>query len=333
MRAIFIKEYGPIGSHSVIDLPDPTPGPGEVLVENRAIGINFPDALMLQGKYQKRPTPPFVPGRDFAGVVLTVGEGVTRCKPGDHVAAQVFKGAFAELVAAPEKRCFVMPDSIDFSSAAAMLTVFNTAYVACILRGKVKSGEMVLVTGAAGGLGLACVQFLKAHGATVIAVVSTPEKAELTKTNGADHIIYNNVADIKAAFKRRVTEITGTEKGCEMAIDTIGGDVFEACMRILKFEGRVIVAGFSSGEIPVVKTHYLLYNNLSVVGAPVDIHFEHRYEQMEKGVEMWFQLYKQGKIRPNIMASYPLEEFKKAFDLILERKVRGKVILNPQNKV
>ena len=329
MRAILVRKFGPVASHAIADVPDPIPGPGEVLIDVHAIGLNLPDALMLQGKYQKRPEPPFVPGRDAAGVVAAVGSGVTRCRPGDRVLAQAFTGAFAERLAAPEERCFVLSDGMDFADAAALTTPFNTAYIACAVRGNVRAGETALVTGAAGGVGLVAVQLLKSRGADVLAAVSSPEKAELALANGADGIVETSADDLKASFRAQVSRLTGAAegRGVDVAIDMVGGDVFEACLRVLKFAGRLVVVGFSSGDIPAAKANYLLYNNLAVIGSPLDVNFEKAYANIEASVAEMQALHGQGKLNANIMRRFPLEEFKEAFRVIESRNVRGKIVL------
>jgi len=335
MRAVLVNEFGPIDSHTVADVPDPEIGPGEVLIENHAIGINFPDALMLQGKYQKRPDRPFVPGRDCAGIVKAVGDGVTRCKPGDRVVAQVFKGGFGQLVPAPEKRCFLLPDAVSFEDAAAMITVFNTAWVAVGLRAEVKPGDTVMVTGAAGGVGSAAVQLCKSRGATVFAAVSSAEKGAFAKDCGADGLIDTNAADstaLKAHLKEQVTALTGAAegRGCDVVIDMVGGDLFEASLRVLRFAGKLVIVGFADGAIPAAKANYLLYNNLTVMGAPLDIQFDNVYADMERGVNTWLGLLAAGRLKSNISARYPLDDFVTAFDQITGRKVMGKVVLQPR---
>ncbi len=332
MRAVVVHEFGPVSSHRVEDFPDPDIGPDEVLIENRAIGLNFPDALMLQGKYQKRPDRPFVPGRDLAGVVRAVGSAVTRCKPGDHVVAQVFKGAFGELVPAPQERCFIMPKEMPFEEAAGMITVFNTAWVAVEIRGRVQAGDTVMITGAAGGVGLAAVQLCKARGATVLAAVSSPEKGALAARNGADHVIDTNAEDLNALkrhLQAQVEAATAAPEGraCNVIVDMVGGDLFEAGLRVLAFGGNLVVVGFSGGSVPAAKANYLLYNNLGVLGAPLDIQFEHNYAEMERGVAEMFRLWGEGKVRANISARYPLADFSQAFDTITGRQVMGKVVL------
>ncbi|MEJ2120123.1 MAG: NADPH:quinone oxidoreductase family protein [Alphaproteobacteria bacterium] len=332
MRAVVIHEFGPIENHKVEEWPDPTIGPDEVLIETRAIGINYPDALMLRGLYQKRAPVPFVPGRDMAGVVREVGSEVTRCKPGDRVVAQVFTGAFGELTAAPQKRCFPLPDDMPFEAAAAMITPFNTAWIAVDVRGQVTEGETVMVTGAAGGVGLAAIQFLKARGARVLAAVSTPEKGKLAMDNGADALVDTNASDLrelKDHLKAQVAEITGAKegRGCDVVIEAVGGDLFEASMRVLNFGGRLVIVGFAGGTIPAPKANYLLYNNISIIGAPLDIRFEEAYDQIEAAVAETGRLYVAGKAKPNITATMPLDDFHEAFDAMIGRQMMGKIVL------
>jgi NADPH2:quinone reductase len=332
MRAIVIHEFGPIENLKVEDWPEPKIGPDEVLIETRAIGVNYPDALMLRGLYQKRAPTPFVPGRDLAGVVREVGSEVTRCRPGDRVVAQVFTGAFGELTAAPQKRCFPLPDDMPFEAAAAMITPFNTAWIAVDVRGQVKEGETVMITGAAGGVGLAAIQFCKARGARVLAAVSTAEKGKLAMENGADALVDTNASDLRALkdhLKAQVEEITGAKegRGCDVVIEAVGGDLFEAALRVLNFGGRLVIVGFAGGTIPAPKANYLLYNNISVVGAPLDIRFEEAYDQIEAAVAQTAKLYIEGKAKPNITATMPLESFHEAFDQMIGRQMMGKIVL------
>ncbi len=326
MRALVVEEFGPIDSHKFQDLRDPKPAEGEVLIDVKAIGLNFPDVLMLQGKYQKRPALPFVPGRDASGIVRSVGKGVTRFKAGDRVICQVFTGAFSDTVSAPEKRCFKMLDGVDFESAAAMVTVFNTAYVAVHMRAKVAAGQTAAVTGAAGGVGLAAIQLLKAAGVKAIAIVSSQEKADLALANGADRVILTNVADPKEKIFTEIMAATNDE-GVDFVFETVGGDMFADTLRTLGFDGKMIVIGFAGGVIPSAKTNYLLYKNLSVIGAPLDIQFDHEYDKIVRGVELVQDLYLKGQVKPNIMKALPLEKLAEAFALITGREVKGKVIL------
>ncbi len=325
MRALVVENYGPIEDHCVKEVPVPPVGDGDVLIEVRAIGLNFPDALMLQGKYQKRPDTPFVPGRDASGIVRAVGRDVTRFKTGDRVACQVFTGAFAEMVAAPEKRCFPMVDGIDFDTAAALITAHNTAYVAVHLRAEARPSEVAVVTGAAGGVGLACIQLLKAIGTTVVALVSSEAKAELVRANGADHVILTAGDGPKDRIHDSIMAVTAG-RGADLVFETVGGDIFAFTIRTLAFGGRMIVIGFASAEIPVVKTNYLLYRNLAVLGSPLDIQFDHEYEKILQGVELIQSLFLQGRVKANIMDRVPLDRIKDGFALITGRHATGKVV-------
>ncbi|GIS87309.1 MAG: hypothetical protein CM1200mP18_00190 [Gammaproteobacteria bacterium] len=210
MQALRIRQYGAVDSHAIETTKPATPGTGEVLIRNHAAGLNFPDALMLMGKYQKRPEPPFTPGRDCAGEIYAIGQHVEKFKIGDRVVAQVFTGAFAELVLAPVSRVFSLPEKVSYEDAAGAVTVFNTAYTTCVQRADVKPTETVLITGAAGGVGLACIQLCKQLGATVVAAVSSEDKASLCKKNGADNILIYKGLDgneLKELFRSQVRSV------------------------------------------------------------------------------------------------------------------------------
>ena len=330
MRGFLIEEYGAPTSHRIHDLPDPSPGVNEVLIENHAIGLNFPDALMVQGKYQKRPNPPFGPGRDCAGVIKAVGKGVTAFKPGDPVVAQVFAGAFSEQVIAPLSRVFHRPGAVSAIDAAGAITVFNTAYVAVSIRAGVKKGDRVVVTGAAGGVGLAAVQLAHALGAEVLGVVSSEEKAKLVRDGGGDALIVTEREEepLKQIFKDKVRTHWGDDKGADVVIDTVGGAMFIAGLRCLGFAGRLVVVGFASGAIESAKANYLLYNNLSVMGAPLDIHFDHALEEMRAGTEWWLGLLAEGKVKANVSEVLPFGQLMQGLQDILDRKVAGKLAVD-----
>jgi NADPH2:quinone reductase len=317
MRALVVHEFGPLHSHQVQESADPKIGERDVLIDVTAIGLNFPDTLMLQGKYQTRPDRPFVPGRDASGVVLAIGSKVTRVQKGDRVIAQVTTGAFAEKLAAPEARCFRMPDSMDFVTGAGMVTIYNTAYVAVVIRAQVKPGETVLVTGASGGVGLAAVQIARAKGARVLAGVTSKEKGQVALASGAEAMIDLSAPDLRESLREQVFALTNN-RGVDAVFDPVGGDVFA---------GRMVIIGFASGRIPEVKGHYILLKNISIVGAPLDIHFKMEPEVMDAAVADLFRMYEKGAIKPEIMATYPLDDIHKAMDLIVGRKVKGKIVL------
>lgn len=330
MHGYLLTAYGPPLSHVPSDLPDLRPAAGEVLIANEAIGLNYPDALMVQGKYQKRPEPPFVPGRDCAGTVIAVGEGVTGFKAGDPVVAQVFAGAFADQVLAPLNRVFPRPAELSAVDAAGAMTVFNTAYVAVSIRANVRAGDRVVVTGAAGGVGAAAVQLAANLGAHVVGIVSSAEKAELVRRSGAEQALI--IADrdeepLKNAFKSQVRRAWGDDRGADVVIDTVGGTMFQAGLRGLGFAGKLVVVGFASGDIPAAKANYLLYNNLSVMGAPLDIHFDEALEQIREGTAWWLGLLAAGKAQANVTSVLPFDQLMQGLQDILDRKVTGKLVV------
>lgn len=327
MRGIWLREFAPVEKQEIAEIPKITPGAHEVLVEIHAIGVNLPDNLMLEGKYQVRPQVPFVPGRDASGVVREVGESVRRVKPGDRVAIQVQKGAFATHAVAPEGRVFPIPDKMSFVDAAASVTSYNTAYVACVIRAQVKPEQTAIVTGAAGGVGLACIQVLKALGVRrIIAAVSTEAKERLALESGADVCVSSRSDNLREEFRDRIFAVN-EGKPVDTGFDTVGGELFDAALRALAFDGKMIVIGFASGVIPAPRVHSLLYKNLSIIGAPLDIHFAERPALMQQGVAQVHQWYLDGKIKPQVTLVLPFERFKEAFIGLRTRSVEGKIVL------
>ena len=326
MRAILVKEHGSPEDMILEDLPTPKPGPGEVLIDIHAIGLNFSDLLVINGQYQSLPPLPFVPGKEVAGLVAAVGEGVSHRKPGDRVMARLNYGGYAEQTIAQELNCFVFPESMSFSQAAAMGTVYQTAHFALIERAQYAPGETVLVTGASGGVGLAAVQLAKALGATALAGVSSPEKAEVARAGGADHIIDLAAVDLKESVRAQVREATDG-RGANVVLDPVGGEVFEASLRALAWQGRIVVIGFTAGNIPAVKTNYLLVKNISVTGLHLNTYFAREPARVQRIQEELFDLFLEGKIEPRVMKAFPMERFAEALKTIQERRVWGKIVL------
>lgn len=326
MRGVVVHEFGPIGSHRVEELASPEPGPEDVLIDVHVIGLNFPDTLMVQGLYQTKPERPFVPGRDAAGVVAAVGDKVTRFKAGDRVVAQVRWGAYAERLAAPEARCFVLPDDMDFIGAAALGTVYPTAHVSLMIRGHYQPGESVLVNGAGGGIGLASVQIAKAKGATVVAGDITEEKRSLAKDNGADHVIDLAAEDLRESLRRQVFAATDGY-GVDIVLDPVGGDAFDAALRALAFAGRIVTIGYTSGRIPEARANYFNVKNLSLVGLALDLHFRYKPEILVDVVGDWMDMYVGGRIKPHIAATYPLDDFGEALGILVAGQAMGKMVL------
>jgi NADPH:quinone reductase len=326
MKALIVTEHGPLEKISLGEFPDPKPGKGEVLVDVHAASVNFPDLLVIGGTYQNLPPRPFVPGKDLAGVVAAVGEGVTRVKPGDRVLAQIEHGAFAERAVVREVLCFVMPATMRFEDGAAMGLVYLTAHNALIERANFRAGETVLVTGAAGGVGLACVQLAKALGAIVVAAVSSEEKARLVRGSGADHIVRTDVPDLRESFRKQVFDAVG-KRGIDLVLENVGGDVFDASLRVMAWCGRLVIIGFAGGRIPEVKAGYLLVKNISLIGLQSSDYRERSPEVVRKAYEHLFVLYNAGKIKPHVMAAYPMKDYLTALRTVQDRKVLGKVVI------
>lgn len=326
MQAFQVVEHGPPSSLQCNIVPDLKPGSGQVHVGIRAAGINFPDVLVVSGKYQILPPRPFTPGKDFAGVVLGIGSGVTRVAPGDRVLCHVENGGFAEQALVGEHQVFVLPEGLSFTAAAAMGLVYQTAYLALIDRGQLRRGESVLVGGAAGGIGLATVQLAKGLGATVLAAVRNEEEAALVQENGADHVIDLTKPDMRESLRAQVLAATAG-KGVDVVIDPLGADFFGAALRALAWCGRLVVIGFAAGGIPSVKANYLLVKNIAVTGLQWSDYRDRTPKRIDEVQNEIFALWKSGAVRPHVMKEFAFRELPLALELIEQGKVRGKAVV------
>ena len=326
MKALVIKEFGPPESLKVADWSVPEPAAGEVRIDVHAAGINFPDMLQIEGKYQFLPALPFVPGKECAGVIGAVGPGVTSMKMGDRVMATIEYGAYSQQAVTSEANCHVIPDAIGYPAAAAMGLTYHTAHFALVERAQMKPGESVLVTGAAGGVGLATVQVAKALGATVLAAVSSADKATAVKAAGADFVIDTSVGDLRESLRAQVYAAVG-KRGVDIVVENVGGDVFDACMRAIAWCGRVVIVGFAGGRIPEIKAGHLLVKNIAAIGLQYSDYRDREPEKCRGVRRQLFDLYSAGKLNPHIMATFPLEKYAEAVALVKGRKVIGKVVL------
>jgi NADPH2:quinone reductase len=326
MKAVVVREFGPPESIRVEEFPPPRPEENEVLVDVHAAGVNFPDVLVMAGKYQVLPPRPFVPGKECAGVVAAVGGSVTTCKPGDRVLAWMEYGAFAEQAVAPQANCFLLPEPMSFEEGAGFALVHQTAHFALVERADLRSGDIVLVTGASGGVGLAAVQIAKALGATVVAAVSTPDKAEVAWRNGADHVIDVSVPNLRDGLREQLRNATGG-RGADVVIEQVGGEVFDAALRALAWSGRLVVVGFAGGRIPEIKANYLLVKNIAVLGLQISDYRDHHPQKMRQVMAELFDLYDQGSITPVVSQVFPLSEFAAALAAINSRQAVGKLAL------
>jgi NADPH2:quinone reductase len=326
MRAFQVVEHGPPSSLRCHEIPDLAPGAGQIRVNIQAAGINFPDVLVVSGKYQVLPPRPFSPGKDFAGVVADVGEGVTRYAPGDRVLCHVEYGGFAEQALVTEQQTFSLPDGMPFVDAAAMGLVYQMAYLALVDRGQLRTGERVLVGGAAGGIGLAAVQLAKGLGATVVAAVRGDEETVLVRRNGADHVVDLSLPDMRESLRRQVRDATDG-KGVDVVIDPLGGDFLGAALRATAWCGRLVVIGFAACDIPSVKVNYLLVKNVSIIGLQWSDYRDRRPDRIKEVQDEIFRLWKSGAVKPHVMKEFPFLELPAALELIEQSRIRGKAVI------
>ena len=330
MRAVVVREFGPPEAASVADVPDPVPGPREVLVEIHADAANFVDLLVIGGTYQFKPKLPFVPGKGPAGIVRAVGAEVKTLKPGDRVLAMAEYGGYGEKVAVAADQCYRLPDKLSFVDAAGMALVYDTAWFALVERARFKPGDTVLVLGASGGVGFAAVQLAKAKGARVLAGIGTPSKADLAREAGADAIIDLSGPNLHDSLRAQVYAATDN-KGADIILDPLGGDIFDAALRALAGSGRLGVLGFAAGRIPTIKANYLLLKNIEVSGLQVSDYRKRAPAQVAACYEEVFGLVASGKLKPSPHESYPLDRFAEALARIKSRQARGRVILLPRS--
>lgn len=326
MKAVVAHAFGAIEALCVQDWPDPVPGPGEVVVDVMAAGVNFSDLLVTGGRYQILPTLPFVPGEEAAGIVSAVGEGVETCVVGDRVLALVENGAYGERLRAPQANCFILPRQMDFPEAAGFALAFQTAHFALIDRANLQPGEVVLVTGAAGGVGLACVQLARALGARVLAGVSCADKGDVARAAGADAMVDLSGPDLKSSVRDEVRALTDG-KGADVVIEVVGGDVFDGAFRALAWRGRLVSLGFAGGRIPDIPVNRILLRNVAVIGLHSSDYRERHPRWMRRVQAELFALYEKGLLRTELAGAYPLEEAARAMAQLRDRHARGKVVL------
>lgn len=324
MHAIVCEKFAPVDQLSYQELPDPTVKAGEVLIEVTAIGVNYPDGLMVQGLYQMKPPFPFTPGSEAAGVIIEVGEGVKHLNQGDRVIALGMLGMYASKVAVDARMCFPLPNNISDEEGAGLMTAHATAHHALKQRADLQAGETLLVTGAAGGTGLAAVQIGKAMGAKVIAVCSTQEKIDLAMQNGADMAINYVEKDLKTEIK---TLTDG--KGVDVVYDVVGGDAFDACSRSMAWNGRLLVIGFASGTIPKLPVNLTLVKGYALVGVFWGVFTQKQPKDFIANMQELIAWYMAGKVKVHVDAVIPLAQAGDALDRVLNRKVKGKLILKP----
>ena len=321
MRALVCSELGPPSKLAVAPVPDPEPAAGEVVVDVAAAGLNFPDTLIIEGKYQFKPDLPFAPGGEAAGVISAVGDGVGHLSVGQRVIALSTYGAFAEKWAVPATGVIPIPDALDFESAAGFGLTYGTSYHALVQRAELQPGERLLVLGAAGGVGSAAIEIGKHLGAEVIAAASTAEKLEFTADLGADHLI--NYAT--ESLRDRIKEITGGS-GVDVVYDPVGGDMTEQAFRSLAWNGRHLVVGFAAGDIPELPINLALLKGASLVGVFWGRSLSEEPQRAFQNFVELTELANAGVIHPRVSRRFALEQYEEAFAVFENRSVMGKAI-------
>jgi NADPH2:quinone reductase len=324
MKAIQCQEWGGPDKLRLVEVPLPEPKAGEVRLRVNAAGVNFPDALIIQKKYQMQPPLPFTPGSEVAGTVDALGAGVTNLKPGDRVIAFVGLGAFAEYVCAPAAQTIPIPAALSDEVAAAFTLTYATSHHALFDRAQLKAGETLLVLGAGGGVGLSAVELGKLAGARVIAAASTDEKLAAARAHGADELINYSSADLRDSVK---TLTDG--KGADVVYDPVGGAYSEPALRSLAWRGRFLVIGFANGEIPRIPLNLLLLKEVSAVGV-----FWGEFARREPSANraMLNELFGwlvQGKLKPHVSHAYALSDTAQALQALLARRAVGKLVIRP----
>ena len=326
MRAIIVDEFGPPERLRVGEMPLPRPGPGEVLVEVHMAPVNYVDLLVVGGTYQSLPARPFIPGKGPAGVVTSLGPGVTAPRVGERVLAMAEEGGYAELVALRADQCYRLPPRMSFVEAASLSLVYDTAWFALRERARLTPGETVLVLGASGGVGRAAVQLARAMGARVLAGVLRQEKAAVARAAGADAVIDLSRERLRDTLREQVWAAT-EGRGADGILDPLGGDVFDAALRALAWCGRLVVIGFAAGRIPTVKTNYLLLKNISASGLQVSDYRKRRPAQMAACYAEIFDLYEKALIRPAPATVFPLDQAGEALAAVRDRRLAGRAVL------
>jgi len=326
MKAVLCKQFGPPESLVLEELPSPRAGAGEVVLSMRAASLNFPDVLIIQNKYQFKPPLPFSPGSEMAGVVKEIGRGVHGYKPGDRVIAFTTYGAFAEEVKVDAGRLVPIPEGMDFNSAAAFLLTYGTSDHALRDRGQLRAGETLLVLGAAGGVGLAAIEIGKALGAQVIACASSADKLDVCRQHGADEAINYATEDLREKIK----ELTAG-RGVDVVYDAVGGPYTEPALRSTAWRGRLLVVGFAAGDIPKIPLNLPLLKGCSIMGVFWGDFARREPKAFAASIAQLGAWFREGKLRPHVSQTFPLERAVEALKLMAARQVKGKVVLTNGN--
>lgn len=328
MKAVVIEEFGVPENAKVLDVPMPSPKPGQLVIEVAYAPVNFVDDLVLRGTYQFLPQRPFTPGKGPVGTVRAVGGDVEGFSVGDRVIAMAEQGGYAQFAAVPANNTYRLPEQVSFEKAAVLSLAYDTAWVALFERGRLKNIETVLILGATGAVGDAAIQLAKARGARVLAAVSSGSRARKVLDAGADGIIDLSKPTLRDNLRAQVWQQTDG-KGADVVIDMLGGDVFDAALRAVAWRGRVVVVGFAAGRIPEIKANYLLLKNIEVSGIQISDYRKRCPELMQECFDEILRLAAEGRIKPGNIEPYPIADFATALGNLVQRRSKGRVVLVP----
>jgi NADPH:quinone reductase len=322
MRAILCNAFEGITALSLGDIAEPRPAANEVLIDVHAASVSYMDYLMTCGGYQMRPALPYVPGTDAAGIVVACGDRVTRFRPGDRVCCGNWFGGFAERMVARDSSTALLPANVDFAAGSTLQQAHLTAWYALVERARLQAGETVLVTGAAGGVGLACVQVARLLGARVVAIVGSAAKAAIVREHGADDVIDHSREDVR----ERAKTLTGGD-GVDVCIDNVGGALFSTLARLMRWNGRLMPIGFTSGEVPSLAMNLPLLKNYSVVGVFIGAWKERFPDDASRAAETIMAWVSEGRLRPHIDRVLPLAQAAEAMSAVANRTAQGRIVL------
>ena len=328
MKAVLIREFGPVESLKIEEVADPVAAPGQVVIDVQATAANFVDLLVVAGTYQFLPERPFVPGKLPTGIVCAVGEGVQHVAVGDRVLTLAEQGGYAQKAVAKATDCFRIPDNMPFVEAASMALAYDTAWFALCERGRAKAGETVLVLGATGAVGMAAVQLAKAYGLKVIAGISSAAKADGVTAAGADAWIDLSKENLRDSIREQVYALTDGQ-GADIVLDPLGGDIFDGAVRAMAWCGRLVIIGFAAGRIPTLKMNYVLVKNIEVSGIQVSDYRKRTPDKMAHCMAEIFRLYEEGKLVSSPARTYPLASAPEALSALQNRQAAARLVLLP----
>lgn len=322
MKAVICAELNGYESLTLRETDTPSPKAGEVLIRVHASALNFADSLIVKGKYQTKPPLPFSPGLECAGIIADVGDGVSSLEKGQRVMAILDWGGFAEYAIAKANDVFPIPDNLDFNTAASIPVAYGTSHHGLTAKARLKAGETLVVHGAAGGVGLTAVEIGKRIGATVIASAGGADKLAICKAHGADHLIDYREENLR----ERVKELTGG-LGAHVTYDPVGGDIFTDSLRSTREDGRILVVGFASGTIPQIPANIMMVKNISCIGYHWGAYRHIDPEGLRASFAELMSWIEEGSLKPHVSMTYKLEDFKEAYQALIERRSTGKIVI------